>query len=270
MSNCPHCGQEIEIGSESCSACGKSLPSLEETAASPSVPERIKIGEVKISDYLRGGWELFKKYPAGFIFYCIIATLIPIVIDLVPVIGVFAGLVLGFPLYAGFFVVSAKLLQKQTPEFADFFSGFKFFLQLALLGVVSGVLIAIGLLLLIVPGIYLAVSYLFALMFVVDRGLNFWQAMETSRRSVQTRWFAIFTFLLFIVLLNLGPILPLGLVTLDALLGWQFVLPILGGYLSLLIIFLPFLLLLVTVPLSHCIITVAYADIFGLKSAHNI
>jgi uncharacterized membrane protein len=139
-----------------------------------------------------------------------------------------------------FFVVGAKLLQNQTPQFADFFSGFKFFLQLALLGVVSGILIGIGFILLIIPGIYLIVSYLFALMFVVDRGLDFWPAMETSRRSVQTRWFKIFTLFLLLVLLNLGGALLLGV-----------------G-------------LLVSVPLTHCILTVAYADIFGLKSAYKI
>ncbi len=165
---------------------------------------------------------------------------VSIVAQMVPVIGVLIGIVLVSPLNAGFFVVGAKLLQNQAPQFADFFSGFKFFLQLALLGVVSGILIGIGLILLIVPGIYLIVSYLFALMFVVDRGLDFWPAMETSRRSVQPRWFTFFTLFLLLLLLNLG----------------GFLLLVVG--------------LLVTVPLTYCILTVAYADIFGLKSAHNI
>jgi uncharacterized membrane protein len=84
------------------------------------------------------------------------------------------------------------------------------------------------------------VGYAFALMLVLDRGLNFWPAMETSRRSVQTGWFKIFGLFLLLFLLNLCGIIALGV-----------------G-------------LLVTAPLSHCIITAAYDDIFGIKSAHLI
>jgi uncharacterized membrane protein len=240
MPLCPNCGQEIETGSKSCSACGTSLTTPGEAAASPSVPEQIQIREVKVGDYFKAGWELFKKYPAGFVGYFIIVIITTLLLQLVPVIGYLAGFALASPLNAGFFVVSAKLLKNQTPEFTDFFSGLKFFLQLALLGLVSSILICIGLVLLIAPGIYLIVSYLFALMFIVDRGLDFWPAMETSRRSVQTRWFKIFLLFLLLLLLNLGGLLLLGV-----------------G-------------LLVSVPLTHCIITVAYAEIFGLKSAYKI
>lgn len=240
MPLCPHCGQEMQPGSESCGACGKSLITPKEPAVPASAVEQLTIGEVNVGAYFKVGWELFKKYPAGFVGYFILIIITSLAVQLVPVIGWLAAMALIGPLNAGYFVVSAKLLKNQTPEFTDFFSGFKFFLQLALLEVVSSSLIAIGFILLIIPGIYLVVSYFFALMFVVDQGLDFWPAMETSRQSVQTRWFKIFTLFLLLVLLNLGGLLLLGV-----------------G-------------LLVTAPLSHCIITAAYADIFGLKSAHNI
>ncbi len=191
MPLCPHCGQEMQPGSESCGACGKSLITPKEPAVPASALEQLTIGEVNFGAYFKTGWELFKKYPAGFVGYFIIIILSSIAVQLVPVIGWLADLALIGPLNAGFFVVSAKLLKNQTPEFAEFFSGLEFFLQLALLEVVSSILITIGLILLIIPGIYLVVSYFFALMFVVDQGLDFWPAMETSRRSVQTRWFKI-------------------------------------------------------------------------------
>ncbi len=267
MPHCPHCGQEIETGSGFCHACGKSLTTPGEPAALPSVPERIRITEVKIGEYFTGGWNLFKKYPVGLIFYFIIVVLIHIITNIVnffvPFIGLLVWSALVLPLFAGFFVVNAKLLKNQAPEFTDFFSGFKFFLQLALLGVISGILIFIGFILLIVPGVYLMVSYLFAFMFVVDRGLNFWPAMETSRRSVQTRWFGIFLFFLLVVLICLGPFLLLVMM-------WIFSAPILNTFVLLLAILLILLIMIVTGTLSHCILAVAYADIFGLKSAHNI
>ena len=240
MPNCPHCGQEMEPGSESCSACGQRLTPPAEPVVSPVAPEQPQITEVNVGDYFKAGWELFKKYPAGFVGFFIIIIVISLALNLVPVIGVLVGFALISPLNAGFFVVGAKLLKNQTPEFVDFFGGFKLFLPLALLGVVSSIFISIGLILLIIPGIYLIVSYLFAIMFVVDRGLDFWPAMETSRRAVQPVWFKVFILFLLLFLLNLGGALLLGL-----------------G-------------LLVSVPLSHCILTVAYAEIFGLESAYTI
>lgn len=240
MPQCPHCGQGIEPGQEICPACGQGPTTPEEPVGPPPVPEQPPIGEITIGNYFKTGWELFKKYPAGFVGYFIIIVVISFVLRLVPVIGWLAGLALVSPLNAGFFVVSAKLLRNQTPEFADFLGGLKFFLPLALFGIVSSILITIGLILLIIPGIYLIVSYLFALMFIVDRGLDFWPAMETSRRSVQTRWFQIFALFLLLVLLNLGGAMLLGV-----------------G-------------LLVTIPLTHCIVAAAYDDIFGLQSAQAI
>lgn len=240
MPNCPHCGQEMEPGSETCSACGQSLTPPTEPVVLPAAPEQPQITDVKVGDYFKAGWELFKKYPAGFVGYFIIIIVISLALNLVPVIGWLVGFALISPLNAGFFIVGAKLLKNQTPEFVDFFGGFKLFLPLALLGVVSSILISIGLILLIVPGIYLIVSYLFAIMFVVDRRLDFWPAMETSRKAVQPVWFKVFVLFLLLFLLNLAGVL----------------LMVVG--------------LLISVPLTHCILTAAYAEIFGLESATTI
>lgn len=239
MTTCPHCGQFNETGRETCSACGAALTTAA-GAGALQTPEQVQIPDVRVGDFFKIGWEIFKRYPGGFIGYFLVVTVISYLLDSVPRIGGAIAFVLAVPLNAGFFVVSAKFLKNQVVEFADFFSGFKFLLQLALLGVVSSILILIGFVLLIVPGIYLVVGYAFAIMLVMDRGLDFWPAMETSRRSVQTRWFRIFSLFLLLLMLNLGGLLALGV-----------------G-------------LVVTVPLTHCILAAAYADIFGIRSAHLI
>ncbi|HLD46596.1 MAG: hypothetical protein A3K40_05090 [Syntrophobacterales bacterium RIFOXYC2_FULL_60_23] len=154
----------------------------------------------------------------------------------IPYAGPVASFAVSTPLLMGNFIVSAKLLQGQTPEFRDFFVGFQYFLPLLLLSVVAGFFIAIGTLLLIIPGVYLAVAYLFASYLVVDRRLDFWPAMDLSRRTVNPRWFGYFAFVLLIALLNLAGVVALGV-----------------G-------------LLVTIPLSFCAMTAAYAGIFGLQA----
>jgi hypothetical protein len=48
------------------------------------------------------------------------------------------------------------------------------------------------------PGIYLGVGYVFALPLVIDKKMDFWPAMEVSRRVVHHHWWS--TFALVIVL----------------------------------------------------------------------
>jgi uncharacterized membrane protein len=236
---CPHCHQLNETGDTACRGCGKSLAPPENDTVAPVAVTPVPITDSRVGDYFNKGWELFKLYPLGFIGYFLVCLVITLLLERVPIIGPLVSFILAAPLNAGFFVVSAMLLKHHQPEFSDFFLGLRFFQQLAFFGVISTILIVIGLLLLVAPGIYLLVGYTFALMLIVDRGLDFWTAMETSRRSVQTRWFKIFGLLLFLLLINLGGCLLLGV-----------------G-------------LLVTAPLTHCILTVAYDDIFGLKSDYT-
>src|SRR5207253_1981639 len=49
---------------------------------------------------------------------------------------------------------------------------------------------------LLVPVIYLGVSWMFSLPLVMDKGLNFWPAMELSRKVVSLHWWTFFALLL--------------------------------------------------------------------------
>ena len=47
-----------------------------------------------------------------------------------------------------------------------------------------GLLVLLGYIFLIIPGIYLTVAYTWALALMADRGLGYWDAMKTSMRVV--------------------------------------------------------------------------------------
>jgi uncharacterized membrane protein len=233
MPYCSECGHQLTGSEPQCPGCGQptdSSPTILEPSP-PRTPESLPLGE-----YFKTGWGLFKQYPGGFVGFCLLNLLIQGLLNGITYVGAVASVAITSPLFMGNFIVSAKLLQGQTPEFRDFFAGFQYFLPLLLLSLISGLFIGIGILLLIIPGVYLAVAYLFASYLVVDRGLEFWPAMELSRRTIHPRWFGFFAFILLLVLLNLAGAVLLGV-----------------G-------------LLVTIPLSFCAVTVAYADIFGLQS----
>jgi hypothetical protein len=193
--------------------------------------------QIKPGFYLKAGWELFKQNAAGFIGFSVVALIVLFALNGKTGLGQVLGYVIGPPLWAGFLIVAMKLLKNQPTEVNDFTSGFKFILPLLLYSVVSSVFISIGLVLLIVPGLYLVVGYVFTTWLIVDRRLDFWPAMELSRKTVHKHWFEVFGFLLLLLLINFG--------------GALFF--IVG--------------LLVTMPWTLCTLTVAYRDVFGIQSS---
>jgi hypothetical protein len=54
------------------------------------------------------------------------------------------------------------------------------------------IMMVIGAILVLVPLIYLSISWVFSFALVIDKQLDFWPAMETSRRVVGKHWFVIF------------------------------------------------------------------------------
>ncbi len=72
-------------------------------------------------------------------------------------------------------------------------------------------MVLIGLLLLILPGIYLMVAYYMAMPLVVEKGLSPWEAMEISRKTITKRWFTMFFFTIVVTLLILVSAIPLGI-----------------------------------------------------------
>jgi len=73
------------------------------------------------------------------------------------------------------------------------------------------VMILIGFLLLIIPGIYLSVAYYFALPLVAEKGLRPWEAMEISRKAISKRWFTMFFFFIILSLIIIASMIPLGI-----------------------------------------------------------
>jgi hypothetical protein len=126
-------------------------------------------------------WDLVKGHFWLLVGACFVIHLI----QGVPFVG---GLISG-PLYGGLFLLFLKLIRGQRAEFENAFAGFSDqFLQLFLAGLVVGILSGVGYLFCILPGIYLSVAWLFAVPLVMDRRIDFWPAMELSRKVISHHW----------------------------------------------------------------------------------
>jgi hypothetical protein len=146
-----------------------------------------------------------------------------------PIASVFMG---------GLFRYYLKLIRGQEATIADAFSGFTDgCAQLAILGLVQGILVFIGVLLCFIPGIYLAVAWYFSTFLIVDRGMNFWSAMELSRKMVSKHWFMVF-----------GIVLVMGLLAAAGLIACC-----VG--------------IIVSMPVAFIALTIVYETIFGRKNA---
>lgn len=77
--------------------------------------------------------------------------------------------------------------------------------------IIMYIMLAIGFLLLVLPGIYLSVAYYMALPLVVEKNMSPWQALETSRKTVTHRWFRMFGFLIIMSILITLSMIPLGI-----------------------------------------------------------
>jgi hypothetical protein len=137
--------------------------------------------------------------------------------------------VMSAPIYtvftAGLFKYYLKLIRGEGATIGDAFSGFGPSLgQLILLSLVQMVLILIGYALCLVPGIYLAVAWYFSIPLVIDKRMDFWEAMKLSRKLVSKHWFIVFAFFIVYGLLAVSGIvaccigifvtMPIGFATL--------------------------------------------------------
>lgn len=193
--------------------------------------------EVNASDYVQKGWEMFKEHIGEFIGFTLIVFAASLVSSKMGAFGSLLFSAVAAPLYAGYSIAAFNLLSGKPFQFSDFFKGFNYFLPLFLAGLASGILVAVGMALLLLPGIYLAVGYMLTTFLVIDHRMEFWQAMETSRKIVTNNWFGFFVFALLLFLVNVLGVIALGVGV------------------------------LVTIPVTSCAVAIAYKEIVGLHSA---
>lgn len=182
-----------------------------------------------IGEYIRQGFRIFEKDVGNFIGYTALYFIISIVAGIIP----FGSLLVAGPLTAGFFIVARKIRKGEAYEFGTFFKGFDYFVPLLLYSLIGGILTALGFLALILPGIYLAVAWMFSILFIVFGEMEFWDGMEFSRKLITKKWWSFFGLAILLLLINLAGALVL-------LIG-----------------------LIFTVPVSFCALYAAFEDIVG-------
>jgi uncharacterized membrane protein len=175
--------------------------------------------------WIGAGWEMVKQDMGMFI---LIALVFSVLNSAVPVI-------LTGPLIAGFHIYCIKRLLGRQADFADLFKGFNFFVPTLVASIVISLFGAIGFILCIIPGLVITAMYKFTYLFIVDKGMDFWPAMQASHAIVRQDYFGFTMFLLAMI----------GVVVLGAICC------IIGVF--------------VAIPVTVAAITVAYQEIVGFE-----
>jgi hypothetical protein len=215
-------------------------------AASPEnadqIYARVVVGEGRsfaIGEAIGQAWQLVMDNIGLAVGAAVVVIICLVVAGIIPCLGAIIGLVINPVLIAGLQNLLLKMHRREPAEFGDVFSPFSTsFLQLFLFGLVQMVLSVVammpgyalifigsllaersegasvllslmGVLLILPPAIYLGVSWVFSPLLIVDKGLDFWPAMELSRRVAARHFFGVFALLLICGLIMMGGALAL-------------------------------------------------------------
>lgn len=143
--------------------------------------------------------------------------------------GVGGNVLLG-PFLLGMYKMNLAIVRNKETQLGELLTGFENFLPAFIANILIHVAFLIGLSLLVIPGLLVLLTYTTTYLFLLDKNLGMWDAMEASRKLVwgnRKRW------------------ITLGIM-------------ILGINLAGLLFFL--VGLLVTIPYSHLLIAMAYDE----------
>lgn len=176
----------------------------------------------QIEDVMSEAWQLTKGFKASYwgalIIYIVIAVIVTAITEFVfsgsvslIIIGqILQGLVT-YPLTAGLTMIAVRHSAGLPCNATMIFDYYPKTIPIFLTYLLMTILIAVGMLLLIIPGIYLAVAYSFAVILLVDKNMRIWDALETSRQAITQCWFRTFAFFIVMLVIIVVSMIPLGI-----------------------------------------------------------
>ena len=154
----------------------------------------------------------------GFLFYMIVIVPVALIFRFLAGSSLAAGFVfqiiqmaIALPFITGLYMIGVKIAAGEPTSGKEVFAYLGKSVNLVITGIMMYILIVIGFLLLILPGIYLGVSYSMAIQLVAEKNLSPWEALETSRKAIHHNWFKVFGLLLVLMIIIAIASIPLGI-----------------------------------------------------------
>ncbi len=111
----------------------------------------------------------------------------------------------------GILLIGVRRALEQELSWKLVFAGFSKVFSITISVILQTILIIIGFILLVLPGIYLTIGYTLTLPLILHKGLGPWEAMEASRKAIHKKWWTVLGLYLVMMLLYAVSAIPLGL-----------------------------------------------------------
>jgi uncharacterized membrane protein len=188
--------------------------------------------EISMTGTMGEAWRNLKgfklKCHVAFLLYFIIAILaafvsLPIIFGLTAIgADVNTATILGsivqtiaslaiMTMFMGIHIMGMRHAENKSVSAGSIFGYFNKAPTVLLCYLIMMIMIILGIVLLILPGIYLMYAYMFSLPLVVEKNMSAWRALETSRKVLTRVWFRFFGLLLLLMLINIIAMIPLGI-----------------------------------------------------------
>lgn len=188
--------------------------------------------ELSVGQVLSEAWARTSgrkgKFIGAFFMYMIVMVCIMLVMQaitmelivpnvdksLLPSLGLVQQLIINLvmlPIGVGLFMLGLRASVDADLYVTSIFDYFAKALSLLATLILMYLLVAVGLVLLILPGVYLIFAYYLAMPLVVEKGLSPWQALEASRKAITHRWFTVFGLMIVLMLITMISMIPLGI-----------------------------------------------------------
>jgi uncharacterized membrane protein len=152
---------------------------------------------------------------------------------MIPFVGIIPMVLLLPPLVVGFVRFNTKCVRGQPATLGDCFSGFDVYGTSVLAYFLMVLLVLVGTVLCILPGLYLAIAYALVWNLLAERKGSAWECLEMSRQAVTAHW------------------------------GWAFLLMIVGGLLAYAGLIACIIGVFVTMPFYGLMMAAAYDRLFA-------
>lgn len=166
-----------------------------------------------ISAVIEESWGLVKQHLGLHIGFTLVFFIAAGVLSQIEFIGPLLNLFINPLITAGIIIVGYRTAHNQPVEFQHFFEGFQKFSALWPTFILSYLFTLIGFVLLVIPGIYLAVCYALVIPLLLFHQSNnsIVENLEFLRKALSKNWFLLFGFFLVLILINVLGILTCGI-----------------------------------------------------------
>lgn len=192
---CHGCGTQVNPDLQFCPNCGQPLaPGATPLASPPPVLWTPPVGiKATPGRWIGEGWQMVKADMGNFILMALIFMALS---GMVPVI-------IQGPLMVGFHIVCMKKMLNRPTEFGDLFKGFNFFVPALVASLLIMLFTTVGSLACLVGALVVSAMYGFTYLFILDKRMDFWPAMQASHAVVKNDYFGFTMFVLLIGLVNI-------------------------------------------------------------------